>query len=218
MFGKLKRILKKKDISNAINVFDKVLISYSFATPASSSYESRVEDITDKFVYISNPTRDGLILHARPNSRLCVSVVSEKGRVTFTSNVAKILTDNIRMLALETPITYKLTQLRAYYRVPVHMNASYSVRGNSHSYNALVCDISGGGCMCFAKEQLYVGDKLVIRLSDTPDLYRLEAKVVRCKNKHYGMQFINIKPRERDKLMHYISARQRDLLHLGVLS
>ena len=119
------------------------------------------------------------------------------------------------MLALEVPITFKLTQLRAYYRVPVHLNATYSIRGNSHNFNALVWDISAGGCLLYAKEQLYIGDKVVIWLSN---LSRLEAKVVRCKNKHYGIQFINIKSKERDNLIRYINARQRDLLRLGALS
>lgn len=201
---------------------------------------SSIQDLRDEGVLISIPTDDrGIPVLIRNGEVIEISLISGLGRIGFLAEVERPIKEPLPMLKLKPPTNIFKVELRKYYRVPVHLpfNAfkatevttasgetkwvkDFSLPPEDAKIMGTVLDISGGGVYAVTKSELEKGDVVLLNISVKGEfeLKDVATKVVRKSMANperklwgYGMEFLDIKEKEREKVVRYVFKRQREL-------
>jgi c-di-GMP-binding flagellar brake protein YcgR len=201
---------------------------------------SSIQDINDVGVLISLPTDErGIPVLIRKGEMIEVSLIAGLGRIGFLTQVDGPIREPLPMLKLQPPTNIFKVELRKYYRVPVHipfkgflakeiMDPSGQLRWvkdlslppEEAKITGTVLDISGGGIYAVTKKELEKGDVFLLELSipEELNLKDIASKIVRKtlanpdrKLWGYGVEFLNIEEKEREKVVKYVFKRQREL-------
>ena len=196
-------------------------------------YYSRIEDIHENSIDIQIPSRSGSPMPIIKNSSLYVSVISNNKRYSFETRIITTVAKKIKMLSIVYPSSIKREQLRQFYRVSVHLHVQiylgalnvFNVERELRRplcNNVLIDEISGGGGKLSINKHLTLHSDIILDFSNTETgVNSAQAKIVRILPKRNGknafcFEFTDISERERDKIIHYVFKRQRDLRKLAI--
>lgn len=196
-------------------------------------YKSNIEDVTEKYLAISIPIKEGQYIPLRVGEKLEVIYYAGKELYKFYTIVIGRKVDRIPIILLEIPQELVHVQRRRFVRIPVILNFEYkkfnsSVEVEYKRYinnqvwtiskvtnKGIMLDISGGGMRVAIKENLLKNEYLLVRLSIDTDEFFFKSKVTRIeKNKDgqnfYGLSFEDVDERVRDRIIRYTFKLMRE--------
>jgi len=215
---------KITDVDKFISINQKLLLEIKVGDHA-GIYDSRIEDIKGGAIHISMPTENSRRIPLKPNTRLHVSYVMDRGRLSFKSMVEDRYMDPLPMLVITKPETLFREELRSFFRVDTRIPVKVMVEINEDDiitqkmFDAKITDLSGGGCKTFIDAPIKKGDRFEIFFLGNID--RLESvnaearRVVKVEeNLEIGCEFIDIAQSDRDKVIKYVFKRQVEMKKL----
>lgn len=188
-------------------------------------YDSRIEDIVKDSMHISMPSEKGVSVPLKPNTRLHVSFVMNRGRLSFKTMVEDRFMNPLPMLKVAKPDVLFREELRSFFRVDTRIPIKILVDINEGEiikqkmFESKIIDISGGGCKVFTNAQIKKGDIFEIFFLgtlDKLDSLKVEAKrIVKVEeNFEVGTEFCDISQIERDRVIKYVFKRQVEMKKL----
>ncbi|MBC8062248.1 MAG: flagellar brake domain-containing protein [Clostridiaceae bacterium] len=191
------------------------------------SFKSNIQDVNEKFFYISIPTKDGEYIPLRSGDLAEVMYYQELSIFQFDSRVIGRKVDGIPLIILEIPNTYKVVQRRQYYRVVkldylTVINFEKLPEGEGYkskipkkqmdiskvSQKVVLLDLSGGGMRIKVEQPIQYGDILHFILNTLKGDIEIYGKVVRVERdeKNFyvcGINFLDLTNLEREKIIQY---------------
>lgn len=148
------------------------------------------------------------------------SLILEKGIGGYLLNTNILFTqisdnDRKRLIGYMKTLTEKVDLGREHVRLPLVVDANYSLAGNqSKKFVCVIGDIGVNGMKLFVRENLRSGENLVVSfdLPDMPFHLSLAGVVVRRVEQKQGIfalgiEFIDLKITDKEKLINFISKR-----------
>ena len=201
---------------------------------------SSIQDLNDEGILISLPSDDrGIPVLIRNGEVIEISLISGLGRIGFLAEVEGQVKEPLPMLKLHAPTNIFKAELRKYYRVPVHLPLSafkateisdatgntkwvkdFSVPPEEARILGTILDISGGGIYAVTKSDIEKKGTVLLDISVSGefDLRDIASRIARKSMTNterklwgYGMEFLNIDEKEREKVVRYVFKRQREL-------
>lgn len=160
---------KITDIDKFLSINQKkLLLEVKLGENAGGVYDSRVEDIEGDILHISMPSEKGRTIPLKPKTRLHVSYVMNRGRLSFKTMVEDRYMDPMPMLKVVKPEVLFREELRSFFRVDTRIPVKVMVDVNEDEiirqkmFEAKVIDLSGGGCKVFTNAPIKNGDKFEV--------------------------------------------------------
>jgi len=191
-------------------------------------YSSTVQDIGDDFLTIMAPLQDGYPLILRPGEAVLGRFIQERRSFFFyTFVLGKHKENEVIFLELSMPEEIKEDQQRATIRFPILMDVEKSAIPSLQKEEEPVyektkaLDISAGGMKITSSLEYPVGTVFSIRFSlefnengnNQSVHFTTRALLVYCKEMekqkiyHIGIEFIDLKEPQRDKIFKFIFNR-----------
>ena len=191
-------------------------------------FDSRIEDIVKgkNQIMVSMPTDRGQTVPLRPNTRLHVSYVMDRGRFSFKSLVLDRIMDPLPMLVITYPDAVFRQELRSFFRVDTRIPVKLMVNTKTGEgimsqkiVEAKAVDISGGGLRLFSEIKAEKDDIIEIYFLGAIDkLEMAKGQVMRCQKREdmyeLGIKFLDLGQSDRDKVIKYVFKRQVELRKL----
>lgn len=182
-----------------------------------SWYLSSVQDITDRELLISIPTKGTNPLVLKKDEHIIVSFVSDASRYEFSTIVLGWRYDNIPMYVLTLPAEYKRVQLRQFVRITTLLDVYCAEMPESGKHPVFMkcssLDISGGGIRLLHKKNFKVDTKLLLKilipLNKEPEYLDVNGIVVRSLPEEnlnlykVAVQFTGISRSQQDLIVRY---------------
>lgn len=191
-------------------------------------YRTRIEEMGNRVLSIGVPISEGQFIPLREGTAIEIIFADEVSAYSFSTTIIKRLSYPIPTFIVEQPKKIKKIQRRRFVRVPLVYPFKYHVfeeDGLSAEKNGFINDLSGGGLLFKAKENLSAGTivYLKIKISDTE--MELPARVVRSQKdieaeKDYyiiSVEFQDITEKIRDKIISYVFDIQREMRKKGLI-
>lgn len=193
-------------------------------------YKSRIADIQGSSLAIEIPIDEesGRIQGLASRTECTVTFIDMNGvKYTFNTTVTGKSMDNIPLLLLQMPEPDKIRKIqrRDYLRVPANLKLTFTSQNNEKSVEGTTIDVGGGGAG-FAldsnielelEEELLCSITIPIARKD-PEEIPFSAKVVRIippnegqSEQRIGLQIMEIKERDREKIIRYCFQREMEL-------
>jgi len=220
---------KIKDVDKYLSINQKLLLEVKVGDYA-GIYDSRIEDIEKGVLHISMPSEKGVTVPLKPNTKLHISYVMDRGRLSFKTMVEDRYMDPLPMLKITKPEILFKEELRSFFRVDTNLPVKLMVdidQGDiikQQMFQGKVIDLSGGGCKVFTSAPIQKGavfEVFFLGNIDKLDSLKVEAKrVTRIKDSiepgalDVGCEFYDASQLERDKVIKYVFKRQVDLRKL----
>lgn len=215
---------KIQDVEKYLTVNQKLLLEVKVGEYA-GIYDSRIEDFADGSILISMPTEKAVAVPVRPNTRLHISFVMDRGRLSFKSIVEDRMVKPLPMLKIAMPDVIFREELRSFFRVDTRIPVKILVdidEGDiikQKMYEAKITDLSGGGCRVFTAAQISKEDVFEVFFLgnlDKLEQVKVVAKRIRKVEENYevGTEFYDISQSDRDKVIKYVFKRQVELRKL----
>lgn len=193
----------------------------------SGVYDSEVQDIKDKTILLSLPTNDGEKMAVKPGMKLEVSFVSMGGRISFATTTTEKVNSGV-FIEVEKPLKVDRKELREFFRVEINRTISiFTLKEDNLSqnfiqdkeYKVTCMDISGGGAKLISSlpiEKTEVENIQVDFSSIIPNFTTIYAKILRYSKTNdnrfeIGIQFVDLRDSDRDKIIKYVFKRQIEL-------
>lgn len=215
---------KITDVDKFLTVNQKLLIEVKVGDHA-GIYDSRIEDMEKGSLHISMPSEKGVAVPLKPNTKLHVSFVMDRGRLSFKSVVEDRYMDPLPMLKVAKPDLMFREELRAFFRVDTRIPVKLMVDIDEGDivkqklYEGKIIDMSGGGCRVFTPAP--VKKDSIFEIFFQGSLEKLESVKVEAKrirrveeNFEIGSEFYGISQSERDRIIKYVFKRQVELRKL----
>jgi len=215
---------KITDVDKYLSINQKLLMEVKVGDHA-GIYDSRVEDIEGDILHVSMPTEKGVTVPLKPNTRLHISYVMDRGRLSFKSQVTDRYMDPIPMLKIVRPDVLFREELRSFFRVDTRIPVKILVdvdEGEAITqklFEAKILDLSGGGCRVFTEAPIKRGDVFEVFFQGSMeklDSVKVEARRISKREEHLeiGSEFYDISQNERDKVIKYVFKRQVEMRKL----
>lgn len=212
------------EVDKFLTINQKLLLEVKIGDYA-GVYDSRIEDIDKGSVHVSMPSEKGVAIPLKPGTRLHVSFVMDRGRLSFKSAVEDRFMDPLPMLKITRPDVLFREELRSFFRVDTLIPVKIMV--NIHEgdiirqkmFEAKVTDLSGGGCKVFTEAPIKKGDTFEIFFLGTIeklDSVKVESRRIRRVEEFYevGSEFYGLSHSDRDKIIKYVFKRQVEMKNL----
>lgn len=193
-------------------------------------YKSIVQDIKDNCLQISVPVIKGRYLTLQNKEEIKIIYYDNNSNLfNFNCKVIERGKDgNIIYYKLSLPYDIKKIQRRDFVRVKIFEFIEYKKVGEilvedkeyeNTSYRAILLDLSGGGMKIKSKENLNIGELLLIDINYDDTAVKVKGNVVRGKKEEdsyfYGISFLNIDSKTREKIIKVVFSimrKQRELI------
>ncbi|MGD9806947.1 MAG: flagellar brake protein [Deferribacterales bacterium] len=215
---------KITEVDKFLTINQKLLIEVKVGDHA-GVYDSRIEDMDKSSLHISMPSEKGVTIPLKPNTKLHVSYVMDRGRLSFKTVVEDRFMDPLPMLKVTKPDLLFREELRSFFRVDTRIPVKLMVDIDEGDiikqklFEGKIIDMSGGGCRVFTPAPIKKGD--VFEMFFQGELEKLESVKVEAKrirkveeNFEVGSEFYGISQSERDKVIKYVFKRQVELRKL----
>lgn len=190
-------------------------IELIIANEADKVYLSRIEDIDDDHLVVAAPMENGVLVAVRQETSVLISYkrvgpVAE-GRYQASGIIKRrFRQENVPVLLIRLTSDWKKNQQRDFVRVNVLLEGIYNGLNE-----CIVKDLSGGGLLFAAEEELEVGSVVFIDLKLDQNVIRLHGNIVRAVPKEsgyeYGMSFINLDEQTRQLIIQFVYKRQIEI-------
>lgn len=184
-------------------------------------YKSDIQNITEKYLSISIPIKEGKYIPLRIGERISALYYDEDNSIyKFNTEVIGRTVDGVPLIHIELPYEFVKVQRRNFVRIPVLIDVECALikinekplesgKNNIEFFDALSIDLSGGGIKIVTNKEINCGDKLIINISLEDESVSVEGKVVRItknedKNNVCGITFINMDKKTREKIIKYV--------------
>jgi c-di-GMP-binding flagellar brake protein YcgR len=221
-------LIKLIDLDNCNKVVQLLHESRSCAGQITKVYKNCVlvrVDFYEHFIFPENKVVEIIILQGR-------ELLLSKSLVLGTRK-----SNDYIYLVLSPPEILRTIDRRMYHRTPINLKVSYAVFGKNIYYNAIhevpthvlannqykngiITDISGGGVMIQCKENLDIGDQVIVSMNikfGISLLSRITRKEVISDSDStvylYGIYFDIITEREREKIIEFVFENEIYLRH-----
>lgn len=195
-------------------------------------FKSNIQDLTSEYIGISIPVLTGRYLPLSKGETVEVLYYFNKEIYGFKTTVIGRKIDKIFIILLAHPSKIKTVQRRNYVRVPISLEISFAIvekeknltnlNDNRYEFfNVTTMDISGGGISVISDKSIRYGDHVMVKLPILDETLTILGKIVRIdkkedNKKNYGVSFLNIDNRTRDRIIRYIFQKMRDYIKKGV--
>lgn len=194
-------------------------------------YKSNIQDITEEYIAISVPVKDGSYLPLKKYETIEGIYYEGKAVYKFFTPVLGRKIDRIVMITLKKPEKFIKIQRRNFVRVYFLNNISFAVIGNKNGmidinddeitfYSGYSLDLSASGIRLSTTKELYLGDIIEMHISIKDETLNLKGKVVRIEKDEnkgiYGICFLDIDNKTVDKIMRILFQIMREQRKLGV--
>jgi len=215
---------KIKDVDKYLSVNQKLLIEVKVGDHA-GTFDSRIEDFEKDLIHISMPSEKGVVVPLKPNTKLHISYVMDRGRLSFKSVVVDRFMDPLPTLKINKPDIIFREELRSFFRVDTRIPVKLMVDIDEGDIikqklcEGKIIDMSGGGCRIFTPAPLKRGDIFEVFFQgvlEKLDSVKVEAKRVTRVEENFevGAEFCEISQSERDKVIKYVFKRQVEMRKL----
>ncbi|GAA0746197.1 flagellar brake protein [Clostridium oceanicum] len=198
-------------------------------------YKSIIQDIKDDSLYISIPVSEGSYLPLHENEQITGLYFNGRDILKFTTIVTGRKIDKILMLKIKRPESYKKVQRRSFVRINVLLDTCCACMNKTKElkditkgqfngnldiefFNATILDLSGGGAKLSSKRELFLGEIIIMSIPFDEETITLKSKIVRKEKDDnnvtvYGIKFIEVDDRNREKIIRFIFMTMRKQLH-----
>ncbi len=188
-------------------------------------YLSKVADFVDAGIVITGLYQHGAPLAVKKDDIIHVYFTTDRAAYEFKSAVLQRIKEPLPFILIKRPEKLKRIQRRDYFRleldgiVKLHQEKK---DGSIDKKEVKLIDISGGGLQIKTKLKLEEGNEIKISFKKLLELDELiKGKIVRKRKENfeiykYGIQFIDISDREREKIIQWIFGLQRKLRKKGL--
>lgn len=215
---------KIKDVDKFLSVNQKLLLEVKLGEYA-GIYDSRIEDMEKEILHVSMPSEKGVTVPLKPGTKLHVSYVMDRGRLSFKTVVEDRYMSPLPMLKVAKPDLLFREELRSFFRVDTRLPVKIMVDINEGDivrqkmFEAKLLDMSGGGCRVFTPAPIAKGDVFEIFFQgsmEKVESVKVEARRVRRveENNEIGSEFYGISQNERDRIIKYVFKRQVEMRKL----
>jgi c-di-GMP-binding flagellar brake protein YcgR len=188
------------------------------------AYRSTIQDITDKYMAIRLPAREGS--YVTPNNGDCFEAMYYEGLNVYKFDavvIGRLVEEKVPLILLEIPKEVKKIQRREFVRVGVTEYIQYitlneelisqEVLGELNEEKAkkgILLDISGGGIRLKVYEDVKLGDTIIADIPNSVNNIRIKGQVMRLeedeedKGNICGVCFVEIDNRSREKIIQLI--------------
>ncbi|HZJ84420.1 MAG TPA: PilZ domain-containing protein [Syntrophomonadaceae bacterium] len=193
------------------------------------TFASRIEDIDRKHLYLAYPLKNGAPFPVRNNEIVTLKFLYKDDLYECTVKALASLTSPIILLKTTKPEKFVRIQLRNWVRHPCHTLVEFKIIDNgkggqdteSPTYQEYSIDISGGGMLLHTKQTLDAGTMLYVEFNLDDCLITANSRVVRSapidNDFRTAVEFVDIKEKEREKIVSYIFRKQREILKKRLL-
>lgn len=198
-----------------------------------SAYSTIVDDVDNTGITLTHPMLGGRpVPIVRGESVRVEYAISGAARIAFLSTVESIHSvpyPTIR-LAHPDPLRVARFQQRSFVRLPVSIGLRYRVvteqvldLNRPPTTWGETVDLSASGAQVILPDTLEAGENLLIEFTLGAEPFTLIAEVVRpvgtvgLKRFAYGLRFLGIDEQQRQAILRFIFAQQRELRRQGLL-
>jgi c-di-GMP-binding flagellar brake protein YcgR len=190
------------------------------------TYSSRIEEVTDTALIATLPSQGKAFLPLLAGDQILINYWGEDSLYFFETRVLERRLQPLPVLILEKPQKINRSQRREFVRFGARLPFRYSLFDGLETLDANTADISGGGISFTTPVPPREGSQMRLEL-ELPGEKPVKAvgSVVRVADrsgpikKRYkvGVTFLVIEEKDRDRIIKYIFARQRELRRKGLL-
>ncbi len=182
-------------------------------------YFSRIEDISEKSLFITPPFRKGYYLPPKTGRIITAKVAGEGCAYLFKTSLMRYSTNPILLWEISLPTNAKKVQLREYVRLAIALSLKIELEDEPHTgqiINTITKDISAGGLQVILPEQLPVDSKMQLTLSlDNKVTITAKAQIVRVippdtsEGKYIAaIKFKEIEEKTREQITKFVFSKQ----------
>lgn len=198
------------------------------AGPHAATYSTVVDDLDSTGITVVHPLLGGRPVPLERGDTVRVEYAqSGSARIAFASTVEAVHRTPYPVIRLAHPDPIRIArfQQRSFYRLPIAMAVRYREvpdpglplkQGES-------VDLSASGMQVVLPDVLEGGDRLEIAFTLDGRPYQVEAEVVRLVRSLgpfrfiYGLRFLGIDEQQRQAILRFIFAQQREMRRQGLL-
>ena len=196
-----------------------VEIEYALDPENTEYLPSRVEEKTEKYLYLAVPIRKNELVPFRIGTKVRVVFSTKDNTYAFNTIITGRQREPIPVLQVTKPEELIKIQRRSYFRLPVNLEVIFTVHHDIVEQKGMTLDISGGGVLILTKANLAAGQilNLILNLPNREPIY-CKATVVRILQKartagednKVAINFLDINEAKRDKIFNFIFDKQRE--------
>lgn len=201
-------------------------------------YQSKVEDIDEKEVYIWMPVVKGNIVPLSIGEEVSVNFIEKDGIYSFTGKIQRRASKPYPFFTLEYPENLRRIQRRGFVRVALNLAIELKTEVEKKSkdgkeiemveviHKGVSRDLSGGGVYIMSVLKFKLDDefKMTFKLTNGLEFLNLKTKIKRIdvieKEKRkiygYGFEFYEIDDRLRENIISYLFNLQRERRKKGL--
>ncbi len=194
-------------------------------------FKSNIQDINEKFIFISIPVFNGNYADLPENEKIEVIYYDENNVYGFKSKVAGRKNENISMLVIEMPNEIKKVQRRNFFRIDMSVSVEYKkipsnltkselskiIEEDKDFIKAIMVDLSGGGIRLRTKSDIAKDDLYIVKIPINAEKVCITCYCIRVikdtltKSNICGFSFYHVEDIIRDKIISYIFQLMREL-------
>ncbi|MEW8977254.1 MAG: PilZ domain-containing protein [Symbiobacterium sp.] len=197
-------------------------------------YPTYLEAVDEQTLRVAHPMYRSALLPVMPGDEVVVEYLEGGERVGFEATVLERSSGDMPTLVLTRPEpgAIRRLQLRNFVRLDVSLPVDYAPsgtrrpasegEGEAELKSGRVVNLSGGGAQLLVEEEFPVGARLDLVLHLPDRVIPAEAEVVRHITEPHapprlGVRFTAIEERDRERIVRYIFAEQRQRRRKGLL-
>lgn len=146
-------------------------------------YFSRIEDMSEKALFITSPFRKGFYLPPRQGRKLVVRLSADTCSYLFEAVLLAYHSSPLPLWEISLPSTIKRVQLREFVRLDIALEIKLEFTNASGSEQSMVTlskNISAGGMQVVLPEPLPVKTKFTVTFSLSPqEQFQLQGEIIR---------------------------------------
>lgn len=212
-----------------LNVNQLIEISLDEEGTELKNLASRIEEVTDKYLYISIPTRKGQLLPFRVKQKIIIDVHNKGRSFQFDTIIENRKFYPIPILVVLKPESLNEIQRRHWVRVPVTLRLRFCQQ-TEEKYKIInlgtTVDISGGGICFLTNDPIEAGQVLDMEIN-LPDRDPVICQVMvlrlqipdnrKLKTTKVFSEYIDITESQRDRIVSFVLEKQRELIKKGLI-
>lgn len=207
-----------------LKVGDKLrIVERDMLSHKENEYKSQLLDIKGDILYIAVPIVEGALVPIHTGGVVKILFFKKEGVFYFYANVLERSKDvKIPYLVVQKISDLEKLQRRNFYRLEVSLPVKFKQLDNSEESEGIVKDISGGGLKLHTLSQLQMDQSIEICLCLECYNINIIGKVVRIekidsKFYEYGIYFVEINEKDRDKIIRFIFNMEKKYKKKGVI-